>query len=48
MSFTIAKGISCVNDAVVMNASDEVEMIGRARLRQVLEFLYVELYQRHV
>jgi hypothetical protein len=48
MSNTRAQSISCVNDAVVMIVSDEVEMVGRVMLRQVLEFLYVELCQRHV
>lgn len=48
MSNTIAQSISCVDDAVVMIVSDEVEMVARAKIQQVLEFFYVELCRREI
>lgn len=48
MSSTIAGSISCVDNAIVMTVTDEVEMVAHAKLRQVLEFLYVELCRREM
>lgn len=48
MSSTIVRSISCVDNAVVMIVSDEVEMVMRSKIRQVLEFFYVELCRREM
>ena len=40
--------ISCVDNAVVMIVSDEVEMVASAKLRQVLEFFFLELARRRM
>ena len=48
MSSTTARSISCVDNAVVTIVRDEVEMVMRAKIRQVLKFFYVELCQREM
>lgn len=48
MSATMAQSITLADNAVVMIVSDEVEMVMRAKFRQLLKFLYVELCRREI
>ena len=48
MSNTIAQAISCVDNAVVMIVSDEVEMVASAKIRQALKFFFLELARRRM